>query len=183
MPAAGSNLLDSTAPGRDKPCPYKLDSVRQMDERNYTRRDSLRLRDFDYATRRVYFVTIVAAERRQIFHDMRVAQATVACLRELGRKLNFYVYTYCLMPDHFHALLGIGESGKSLSDICGAFKSLSTRAFWKWHKGKLWQRQFFDHIIRNEEDFFETIEYIKLNPVRKGLVESWEQWPYTGRLD
>ena len=38
-------------------------------------------------------------------------------------------------------------------------------------------------VIRNEKDFFETIEYIKMNPVRKQLVESSEEWPYTGTLD
>ena len=41
----------------------------------------------------------------------------------------------------------------------------------------------FDHIIRHEEDFYETRAYIMLNPVRKGLVKSAEEWPYTGCLD
>jgi REP element-mobilizing transposase RayT len=84
------------------------------------------------------------------------------------------------MPDHFHALIGLGESKKSLSEICGSFKSLSTRAYWHWYEGKLWQRQFFDHIIRSEKDFLETIEYIRMNPVRKKLVARVEEWPYTG---
>ena len=150
---------------------------------DYTRRDSLRLRTFDYASRRIYFVTIVVANRRRIFNDQRVAQATINCLHELRQSLLFRLYVYCLMPDHFHALIGIGESGKTLGSICGAFKSLTTRAFWQWYEGKLWQRQFFDHVIRNEEDFFETRDYIRLNPVRKRLVETWEQWPYTGSVD
>ena len=152
-------------------------------EDHYTRRDSLRLRTFDYAARRIYFVTIVAAERRLIFKDERVALATVNCLFELKQNMLFNLYVYCLMPDHFHALIGIGASNKTLSAICAAFKSLSTRAYWQWYEGKLWQRQFFDHIIRNETDFFETRDYIRLNPVRKGLVETWEQWPYTGGAD
>jgi putative transposase len=152
-------------------------------DREYPRRDSIRLRGFDYGSRRVYFVTLVAAGRRTMFLDSRVAEATLECLRDLRARLKFYVYCYCLMPDHFHALMGVGESEKTLGGICGAFKSLSTRAYWHWYEGRLWQRQFFDHIIRNEEDFFETMEYIKLNPVRKGLVKAWEQWPYTGRLD
>jgi len=52
-----------------------------------------------------------------------------------------------------------------------------------WHNGKLWQRQYYDHIIRNREDFDETLNYIHLNPVRRGLVERAEDWPYTERLD
>ena len=152
-------------------------------DEHYTRRDSLRLRTFDYAARRVYFVTIVAHERRPIFEDVRVAKVTLDCLHELRRRVQFNLYVYCLMPDHFHALMGAGESNKTLGEIVGAFKSTATRAFWQWYEGKLWQRQYFDHIIRNEEDFFETKEYIKLNPVRKGLVDSWEEWPYTAIVD
>lgn len=87
------------------------------------------------------------------------------------------------MPDHFHSLLGPAQSGRTMAEICGAFKSLSTREYWHMHAGKLWQRQFFDHIIRNEEDFEETLQYIRMNPVRRGLVEKPEEWPYTERLD
>ena len=87
------------------------------------------------------------------------------------------------MPDHFHALIGLGDSGKSLGEICGAFKSISTRAYWRWHQGKLWQRQFFDHIVRNEKDFFETMEYIRQNPVRRGLVRAANEWGYAGAVD
>ncbi|HYJ48177.1 MAG TPA: transposase [Pyrinomonadaceae bacterium] len=152
-------------------------------EDSYTRRNSLRLRTFDYTAKRIYFVTIVAAERRRIFKDKHVAQVILDCLHKLRQKMRFNLYVYCLMPDHFHALIGIGESDRTLGAICGAFKSLSTRAFWQWYEGKLWQRQFFDHIIRNETDLLETRDYIRLNPVRKGLVEKWEDWPYTGSVD
>ncbi len=87
------------------------------------------------------------------------------------------------MPDHFHALIGIGESEMTLGAICGAFKSLSNKAFWQFGEGKLWQRQFFDHIIRNEQNFLENVEYIKQNPVRKGLVDNCEDWEFTGSPD
>jgi REP element-mobilizing transposase RayT len=158
-------------------------TIHPADDETYTRRDSLRLRGFDYTSRRVYFATVVAAERRRVFLDRRLSDAVIECLSALRQKMGFYVYVYCLMPDHLHALIGLGESGRSLGEVCGAFKSLSTRAYWHWYEGKLWQRQYFDHIIRNEEDFFECLEYIKMNPVRKNLVEQWGQWPYTGRMD
>ncbi len=155
-----------------------------QDEKQWkTRRNSLRLRGFDYSSRRVYFVTIVTLKRRKLFLDRRLADATVDCLLELRNKRSFNLYQYCLMPDHFHALIGSGPSGMSLGRICGAFKSLSTIAFWRWSEGCLWQPRFFDHIIRNEQDFFETAEYIRMNPVRRGLVSRWKEWPWTGAVD
>jgi putative transposase len=153
------------------------------DDDFYKRRDSLRLEGFDYATRRVYFITIVVNGRRKEFLDADLAQATVDCLLDLRQQMGFKLYSYCLMPDHFHALISMGSSGKSLGEICGAFKSLTTRIFWRRQQGKLWQRQFFDHIIRNEEDFFETREYVWMNPARKGLVETPDEWRYSGRVD
>jgi putative transposase len=83
------------------------------------------------------------------------------------------------MPDHFHGIFGLGESGKTLGEICGAFKSLSTRLYWQRYQGRLWQRQFFDHIIRNEDDLFETFDYIALNPARDGLLD----WQHVGTMD
>lgn len=145
----------------------------------YTRRNSLRLNGFDYAAKRYYFVTIVTEKRRKIFHDPKIAQATLGCLSRLRDDMEFKVYSYCLMPDHFHAIFGLANSGKTLAEVCGAFKSLSTREYWRWYEGKLWQRQFFDHVIRNDTDLNETLQYIELNPARAGLLG----WPYLGHLD
>jgi putative transposase len=153
------------------------------EKEKYTRRNSLRLKGFDYSWPRIYFVTINAYDRRPVFRDDRIACATLDCLKSLRLKFGFTTYVYCLMPDHFHALIGPGTSNKSLGEICGSFKSLSTRRSWRWRDGKLWHRQFYDHIIRNGDDFDETLSYIRLNPVRRGLVECAEDWPYTGRID
>jgi REP element-mobilizing transposase RayT len=87
------------------------------------------------------------------------------------------------MFDHFHALVGTGDSGLTLGDICGRFQSLSTRRFWKYEDGRLWQRQFFDHVIRNHEDFWECVEYIRMNPVTAGLVSTPGEWRYYGEPD
>src|SRR5688500_14742800 len=124
-----------------------------------TRKNSLRLQGFDYASRRSNFVTIVTEQRQTFFNDERLAKTTIEVLLTLRKKNLFNLYSYCLMPDHFHALIGIGESGMTLGKICGDFKSLSTGKFWQFYDGKLWQRQFFDHVIRNEQDFLETVEY------------------------
>ncbi|HKY05831.1 MAG TPA: transposase [Blastocatellia bacterium] len=152
-------------------------------DKTYTRRNSLRLSCFNYSSQRIYFTTLVVLDRRNLFHDPLLARTTINCLEDLRQKMRFNLYRYCLMPDHLHALIGIGESGKTLGVVVGTFKSLSTRLYWQRYEGRLWQRQFFDHIIRNEHDFNETLSYIELNPVRNGLVIRPEEWPYTGGID
>ena len=147
------------------------------------RKNSLRLKGFDYSARRSNFVTIVTEHRQTFFKDKRIAEATVEVLMDLRKKYRFNLYSFCLMPDHFHAIIGIGDSGMTLGRICGDFKSLSTKAFWQFYDGKLWQRQFFDHVIRNEIDFLETIKYIRENPVKANLVSDWKDWQYTGEPD
>ena len=163
--------------------PARIGFMTDSHSRAYSRKDSIRLKGFDYSWPRIYFVTVIAHDRQSKFRDERVATATVECLKKLRKVFRFNVYIYCLMPDHFHGLIGPGDSGRTLGSICGAFKSLSTREYWSWGDGKLWQRQFFDHIVRNQQDFEETLEYIQLNPVRRGLVEHSADWPYTERLD
>jgi len=151
----------------------------QDEAEHYTRRNSLRLSGFDYSARRYYFVTFITLRRVKVFNDSQLANATIDCLSQLRDQMHFKVYSYCLMPDHFHALFGLSDSERTLAEICGAFKSLSTREYWRRHEGKLWQRQFFDHIIRNETDLAETLQYIELNPAREGLLD----WPYVGHMD
>lgn len=119
----------------------------------------------------------------RFFTDQAVAQSTIEALLEVHRDYGFNLYSYTLMPDHFHALIGIGKTEMTLGRICGYFKSLSTRRFWRVGEGKLWQRQFFDHVIRNEVDFWETVDYIRNNPVKKNLCKRWEDWAYYGEPD
>ena len=147
------------------------------------RKNSLRLANFDYSARRCYFVTIVCEERKNIFSDSRIANDSAKILLELKATLLLKLYCYVFMLDHFHILLGLGESELSLGNICGRFKSLTTRASWKYRNGKLWQRQFFDHIVRNERDFCECVGYIRSNPIKKNLTDDWAKWPYYGEHD
>jgi putative transposase len=76
------------------------------------------------------------------------------------------------MPDHFHALLSFpGE--KSMRQVVTAMKSWMAKSC-----GICWQRDFFDHRLRNNESAAEKAHYIRMNPVRAGLCEKPEDWPY-----
>ena len=86
------------------------------------------------------------------------------------------------MPDHLHLLLE-GQSEKTgLRNFVQLFKQLSSY-HWK-HEGgaDLWQRSYYDRVLRADEDTLVVARYILMNPVRKGLCQSPEQHPFSGSL-
>jgi len=149
------------------------------------RRQRLRLPDFDYSDPNyVYFLTLCADGAQQPFANDALAQAVVEALLFRYRQGEFRLYVYCLMPDHLHLALSPCPGHGTVSRVIQGFKSYTTRLAWQHGiQGKLWQRSFYDHIARRSEDLLAICRYILANPVRKGLVETPEDWPYSGMLD
>lgn len=72
----------------------------------------------------------------------------------------------------------------SVIDFVNQFKSKSTTISWKYGiKGSLWQKRFYDHILRKDEDIQKIGEYILNNPVRRRLVGDYREYPYGGYID
>ena len=76
------------------------------------------------------------------------------------------------MPDHMHMIIQVGPREK-FPALVGDFKRYLTKTV-----GIIWHRGFFDHRIRRHESLEEKWRYIENNPMRAGLVESIEDWPY-----
>jgi putative transposase len=161
--------------------------MKKKDKTNYKtygKNRSLRLDGFDYSTPTVYFLTLCSWRSQDVFSNPKLAEETIKCLEDCSKGFGYRVYAYCLMPDHLHLLLTPVKTGRSVSQYVQTFKSLSTRVFWKsLGKGKLWQRGFYDHIVRKEESLVEIIKYILANPVRKGLSQTPNEYPYSGTPD
>lgn len=72
------------------------------------------------------------------------------------------------MPNHAHIIININEGGQSrppLHKIIQGIKSVSTKKYWEnTNKSKLWQRNYYEHIIRNEKEYWMIYEYIENNP-------------------
>ena len=84
----------------------------------------------------------------------------------------------CVMPDHVHLLMA--PISENLIDLIGRWKSYTTRLMLeKGWKGKVWQRSFCDHALRKDEDVTKVAEYIVNNPIRRGLVKDWTEYPYS----
>ena len=151
----------------------------------HSKRKVMRLQKYNYAEDVPYFITVCTDNRKCILSELaepvpgsiqlhltelgNVAETT---LLELAENYGFLIYTYVIMPNHVHILISPGKSGMTVGRYIGAWKSLVAN---RWVKictaegkimGKLWQRDFYDHIIRNEADFAEKWEYIRANPYK-----------------
>ncbi|PKN02094.1 MAG: hypothetical protein CVU77_01350 [Elusimicrobia bacterium HGW-Elusimicrobia-1] len=132
---------------------------------------------------RIYFVTVNTNFKKGFFIEDNFNREIIQCL--LTERNNRYsIFVYCLMPDHIHFLISTNAENYSITDFVNRFKGLTTRIGWKYGVEKvLWQRRFYDHILRKQEDAKKIAEYIVSNPVRKGLVKNWKEYPYCGYID
>ena len=151
----------------------------------YPKRKTARLRDFDYAqANTVFFITLCSLGKRQVFvrHDFNIE--VVGCIKKERERVNHAVYVFCLMPEHIHLLSSPIGSGIPITRFMGGLSSQITRLSWRYgHSGRLLQRSFYDHVIRKDEDLRRIAEYILNNPVRRGFVERWQGYQYSGYID
>ena len=148
-------------------------------------RKRLRLRNFDYSNPNyVYFLTVCARHLTMPFYNPDLADQIMASLLYIREKKGIVLFCYCLMPDHLRIVVSPSTKSGSVSKIMQGFKSFTTRVSWeRGIEGKLWQKSFYDHIARKDEDLKAICDYILFNPVRKGLVENSSEWKYSGLLD
>ncbi|MBI1817442.1 MAG: transposase [Deltaproteobacteria bacterium] len=126
-------------------------------------------------------VTARIADRQPVFADSDIVHVFVELLKIAADKHSGRVPIYCFMPDHVHVVLEGQTSGADTWRSMVTFKQQS--GLWlSRHVGARWQKDFFDHIIRADEDVAAQIRYVANNPVRKGLVSDWRSYPFTGAI-
>jgi REP element-mobilizing transposase RayT len=152
--------------------------------KTWGRSRSNRLPNYDYSKDRPIHVTLCTDNKENIFGSEANAETAVNELLKTAKDLKFRILCYCLMSDHLHVIVSPGESNVSLSKFLNIFKGRTTAVFKEKNDfKKIWQRSGFDHVIRTEEDLRAIIEYIMNNPVRKGIVEKVDDYPYSEAFD
>lgn len=143
------------------------------------RRKNIRLsREIYEETSQIFSVTICTAKRQRLFKNPELATKMIEALYTgpMGQQGN--VFAYCLMPDHIHML--IAPSTGNLVDIIGSWKKYTGHLLKNTGlKGPFWQRGFYDHALRKDEDLIRAAEYLVMNPVRAGLADSWEEYQFS----
>lgn len=156
-----------------------------------TRKRHIRLHGYDYSDAGWYFITICTANRKCLFGEIIDGRMNLndsgKMIDEILRTLpehydNILMDNYIIMPNHVHAIIiikkpvgpaqGPAPTGLSLSDIIYRFKSLTTKRYiegannnnWQPFNKHVWQRSFYDHIIRTDTSLQNIREYITNNP-------------------
>ena len=137
---------------------------------------SLRLPNYNYASPwSVYHINIRSKDKREVFCSSGLNEKIVGVLKRSVDIYGYHLLSYCLMPNHLHVLIQAGRSPKNLGDFVRGFKTYCSRIA----KQRLWQRGFFERILRKEKSLAEVARYILNNPVRKGLVEDSEGYRWS----
>ncbi len=118
--------------------------------------------------------------------DPRVAKLVVDALRHFDGA-RYHLHAWCVMPNHVHVIFSVLPArtpALRLSSIIQSWKSFTAKEANRplARTGSFWQREYYDHLVRDDEDFVRCIEYTINNPVKAGLCERWEDWPASGLL-
>jgi REP element-mobilizing transposase RayT len=141
-----------------------------------------RLRVFQGYASPVYFVTFCTYDRKPWLATAEVHQAFVRFAETAANRFNIAVGRYIIMPDHIH-LFVCGGPDFVLGQWIGLLKQSLAKAAGKSAAGGTpWQESFFDHLLRGDESMSEKWDYIRQNPVRAGLMQLSEDWPYQGEI-
>ena len=106
------------------------------------------------------------------------------CTHDHGHRYELHVAV--VMPDHVHLIFTplVDEQGRrvvSLAEIMKAIKGASAHVIKRrlQHDGAVWQEESFDRVLRSSESLREKVEYVMQNPVRRGLVADWREYPWS----
>jgi putative transposase len=124
------------------------------------------------------FVTAVTHDRAPILTDS--IDLLWPAIRRAVDGSGGCLVAWVVMPDHLHLIAGQGRS--TMARIVQKFKLSYGSLYRKQHEirsRKLWQRRYWDHMIRNEKDLKRHIDYIHINPVKHGLAERPIEWPFS----
>ena len=166
------------------------EGYKNMENPQYPQRKRMRVKGLDYSKQGAYFITICTHNRQPLFGEIVWDHSVGATLRgrpnkpdrmiekwllEIENKFpNTEIDEYVIMPDHIHAILFFtgDHTGSPLQDIVDWFKTMTTNEYirgvkegiYEPYNKSFWQRSYFDHMIRNQDDLYETRKYIINNP-------------------
>ena len=128
---------------------------------------------------RTFFATTKTSQGRALLQSERNARLMIDVLRSYVTAGKFRLHDFVVMPDHLHLLLTVGDGmtvERAMQFIKGGFSYRLKKKCGYW--GELWQRGFSETRVEDRQSFMKHRDYIAANPVKAGLVDSQEEFPY-----
>lgn len=130
-----------------------------------------------------YFFTLVTYKRRRIFETDPAVGVLRLAFRMIMNKRPFAIDAIVVLPEHIHCIWQLPENDADYSTrwmlikkhVSASMDSLKNQRGEK----QIWQRRFWEHLIRDEEDYHRHMDYIHYNPVKHGYTKSPAEWPYS----
>ena len=164
-----------------------MNTLNEENKKDFPKRKDPRLAGFDYSKAGAYFLTICTQNRKNVLGAIVGEGSPLPRLSLYGTIVDRWIQKipekypvvsvdrYVIMPNHIHILLSItnddgrGNPSPTIDTVIGWLKYQATKEI-NILRGstddKIFQRSFFDHIIRNREDYYEICKYIYENPAR-----------------
>jgi len=146
-----------------------------------------------YVPGATYFFTVVTERRARLFENATARELLGNAIRHCQRRAPFESIAMVLLPDHLHALWTLPPKDVDYSGRWSLVKRTFTNGWLARNGGErsrtetrkrerrrsVWQRRFWEHLIRDENDLAKHFDYIHFNPVKHGYVKSPSDWPWS----
>jgi len=132
-----------------------------------------------------YFFTVVTANRSPLFNNPAAIQRLRTTLRKVIHRHPFTIDAMVVLPDHIHCIWTMPANDTNYSTRWRLIKAGFTKDIRQHSQDKagvsksLWQKRYWEHTIRDENDFNRHVDYIHYNPVKHGYVARAVDWPYS----
>jgi putative transposase len=131
----------------------------------------------------VYFFTVVTHDRAPVFVDDNRVDVLRCAFRKVMARRPFQIDAIVVLPEHLHCIWRLPEGDADFSfrwrEIKKAVSQEIDTATNRRRERMVWQRRFWEHTIRDEDDWCRHVDYIHYNPVKHGLVSRPGEWPWS----
>ena len=131
----------------------------------------------------IVFITTITRNREPLLLLPEYYHIFWHTYEKVQKLYPFDLIAYVILPDHFHWLVRPRMEVSNFTSLMHSFKRNYTlnlkRARGIRRSIQFWQEGFWDHVIRNQKDLINHIEYIRWNPIKHGHVRRPEEWPYS----
>ena len=136
-----------------------------------------------------YFFTVNLRARKNNNLLVRHVDLLRECVRDVKFRFPFEIHAWVVLPDHLHCVieLPVGDADFATrwrlikSNFSKGLPNTEYKSAVRIARGErgIWQRRYWEHLIRDQDDFRAHVDYVHINPVKHGLVNCVRDWPYS----